>query len=165
VKERRLSRSASVQPRSGRPALARAARAFGARLRRGDAFGRIAMPTLGRSYVVAEGTDDATLRTGPGHYEGSGLPGLRRTVALAGHRTTYLAPFADVDELKPGDPIVLKMPYGRFTYRLEQTRIVDPSAFWVTERGENRLVLTSCHPPFSAANRIVLFARLVSGIS
>ena len=94
------------------------------------------------------------------------MPGLRRTVALAGHRTTYLAPFAAVDELESGDPIVVTMPYGRFTYRLEQTRIVDPSAFWVTQQGEDRLVLTSCHPPFSAAKRIVLIARLVSsGIS
>ncbi len=118
------------------------------------------MPTLGQSYVVAEGTDTATLRTGPGHYAGSGLPGLRKTVALAGHRTTYMAPFADVDELESGDPIVLTMPYGRFTYRVEGSRIVEPSAIWVTRHGSERLVLTTCHPPFSAAQRIVVFARL-----
>ena len=154
------------EPATGRPALSRAARRYAARLRRGDAFGRVALPTLRQSYVVAEGTDDETLRGGPGHYEGTGVPGQRRTVALAGHRTTYLAPFADVDELKPGDPIVVTMPYGRFTYRVERTRIVDPSAYWVTQKGQNRLVLTSCHPPFSAAQRIVLIARLVSpGIS
>ena len=162
VEERRQG----ARPRGYRPALARAARRYAARLRRGDAFGRVPLPTLRESYVVAEGTDDQTLRSGPGHYEGSGVPGLRRTVALAGHRTTYLAPFAAVDELESGDPIVVTMPYGRFTYRLEQTRIVDPSAFWVTQQGEDRLVLTSCHPPFSAAKRIVLIARLVSsGIS
>ena len=154
------------KPAAGRPALARAARRYAARLRRGDAFGRVAMPTLRQSYVVAEGTDDETLRSGPGHYEGTGVPGQRRTVALAGHRTTYLAPFADIDELKPGDPIVVTMPYRRFTYRVERTRIVDPSAYWVTQQGQNRLVLTSCHPPFSAAQRIVVIARLVSpGIS
>jgi sortase A len=162
VEERRLTRWASVQPAAGESALARAARRYAAGLRRGEAFGRITLPTLDQSYVVAEGTDDDTLRSGPGHYEGTGLPGLRRTVALAGHRTTYLAPFADVDELERGDPIVMTMPYGRFTYRLEQTRIVDPSAYWVTQRGKNRLVLTSCHPPFSAAQRIVLFARLAA---
>ena len=161
VEERRQQPAAK-----GRPALANAARRYAARLERGDAFGRVSMPTLRQSYVVAEGTDDETLRGGPGHYEGTGVPGQRRTVALAGHRTTYLAPFADVDELKPGDPIVVTMPYGRFTYRVERTRIVDPSAYWVTQRGQNRLVLTSCHPPFSAAQRIVIIARLLSpGIS
>jgi sortase A len=162
AESQRFSRSVKVTsdagPRGSRT-LARAARAFAARLRTGDAFGRVTMPTLKQSFVIAEGTDAETLRTGPGHYEGTGLPGLRRTVALAGHRTTYLAPFAEIDELERGDPIVLTMPYGRFTYRVESTRIVDPSAVWVTERGNDRLVLTSCHPPFSAAQRIVVFAR------
>jgi sortase A len=153
---------ASARGPRERQALTRSAREFAARLDTGDAFGRVAMPTLKRSFVVAEGTDTETLQTGPGHYTGTGLPGMRRTVALAGHRTTYLAPFSDIDELKRGDPIVLTMPYGRFTYRVDSTRIVDPSAIWVTERGSNRLVLTSCHPPFSAAQRIVVFARLAA---
>ena len=104
---RRFTRSANLRAADRPPARARAARSFGARLRTGDAFGRVAMPTLGQSYVVAEGTDAATLRTSPGHYAGSGLPGLRKTVALAGHLTTDMAPFADVDELESGDPIVL----------------------------------------------------------
>ena len=120
------------------------------------------MPTLGQSHVVAENTDVATPRTGHGHYTDSGVPGLHKTVALAGHRTTYGAPFADVDELESRAPIVVTMPYGRFTYRVERTRIVDPSACWVTQRGRDRLVLTSCHPPFSAAQRIAVFARLAT---
>ena len=102
------------------------------------------MPTLQQSFVVAEGTDAETLRTGPGHYAGTGLPGLRRTVALAGHRTTYLAPFAEIDDLERGDPIVLTMPYGRFTYRVESTRIVDPTAVWVTRA---RTATASCSRP------------------
>ena len=145
-----------------RRALARAARSFKARLGKGDAFGRVTLPTLSQSYVVAQGTDTATLSTGPGHYTDSGVPGLHKTVALAGHRTTYGAPFSDVDELETGDPIVVTMPYGRFTYRVQRTRIVDPSAYWVTQRGRDRLVLTSCHPPFSAAPRIVVFALLAT---
>ena len=168
AESQRFGRSVKVTSDEGpraRRTLARAARAFAARLRTGDAFGRVAMPTLQQSFVVAEGTDTETLRTGPGHYAGTGLPGLRRTVALAGHRTTYLAPFAEIDDLERGDPIVLTMPYGRFTYRVESTRIVDPTAVWVTERGNDRLVLTSCHPPFSAAQRIVVFARLTSPAS
>jgi sortase A len=170
--ERRLNAetqrySRSVKTRAAarpdpRRAIARAARSFRARLGKGDAFGRVAMPTLGQSYVVAEDTDVPTLRTGPGHYTDSGVPGLHKTVALAGHRTTYGAPFSDVDELESGDPIVVTMPYGRFTYRVQRTRIVDPSAYWVTQRGRDRLVLTSCHPPFSAAQRIVVFARLAT---
>jgi sortase A len=168
AQSRRFSRSVKATPGEGpraRRTLARAARAFAARLDTGDAVGRVAMPTLQQSFVVAEGTDAETLRTGPGHYAGTGLPGMRRTVALAGHRTTYLAPFAEIDDLERGEPIVLTMPYGRFTYRVESTRIVDPSAVWVTERGSDRLVLTSCHPPFSAAQRIVVFARLTSPAS
>jgi sortase A len=165
VESRRYSRSVtavSAGRADTRPALARAARSFAARLSPGEAFGRITMPSLEQSFIVAEGTDTATLRTGPGHYPDTGLPGMRRTVALAGHRTTYGAPFADVDELRRGDPIVVAMPYGRFTYRVDASRIVDPGAVWVTERGHDRLVLTSCHPPFSAAKRIVVIARLTS---
>ena len=154
--------AASAQGPRARQAPARAAREFAARLRTGDAFGRVAMPTLDQSYVVAEGTDTETLRTGPGHYTGTGLPGMRRTVALAGHRTTYLAPFAEIDELERGDPIVLTMPYGRFTYRVERTRIVKPTDVWVTQRvSYDRLILSACHPLYSAAKRIVVFARLV----
>jgi sortase A len=162
AESRRFAQLAARRPH-GRMDPARAARAFAARLRKGRPFGRIALPTLGLSYIVAEGTDAATLRSGPGHYVGTGLPGMRRTVAIAGHRTTYLAPFADIDDLRPGQPIVLAMPYGRFTYRVEATRIVDPTEISVTVRGHDRLVLTSCHPPLDAAQRIVVFARLTAG--
>jgi sortase A len=159
---RRFAHAADSPP-AGRPRSdpAPAARAFAASLRKGRAFGRIEMPTLERSFVVAEGTDTATLRTGPGHYPSTGMPGQRRTVAVAGHRTTYGAPFADLDELRRGQPIMLTMPYGRFTYRVDQRRIVEPTAWWVTRNaGHQRLVLTTCHPPFSAAKRLVVFARL-----
>jgi sortase A len=86
---------------------------------------------------------------------------MRRPVAVAGHRTTYGAPFADLDELDRGAPILLTMPYGRFTYRVRERRIVEPDAVWVTQRGTDRLVLTTCDPPFSAARRMVVFADLV----
>ena len=107
------------------------------------------------------GTAGGTLRSGPGHYRDTPLPGARGTVAIAGHRSTYGAPFRDVDELERGDRIALRMPYGLFTYRVERTRIVDPTALWVTRRvAYDRLVLTACHPLYSAAERIVVFARL-----
>lgn len=127
----------------------------------GEPIGRIRIPSIGADFVVVHGTDGATLRKGPGHYPDTTFPGLGGTVAIAGHRTTYLAPFREVDELKPGQPIVLEMPYGRFTYAVQRTRIVQPSALWVTrDVGYERLVLSACHPLYSAAERIVVFARL-----
>ena len=82
-------------------------------------------------------------------------------MAIAGHRTTYLAPFRHIDELRPGDQIVLKMPYGQFTYVVQYHRIVLPTALWVTKNvGYERLVLSACNPLYSAAQRIIVFARL-----
>ena len=108
-----------------------------------------------------QGTGTADLRRGPGHYPDTPLPGQRGTVAIAGHRTTYGAPFHDVDDLRRGDAIVLSMPYGRFTYRVQRTRIVEPTATEVTDPvGYDRLVLSACHPLYSAAQRIIVFARL-----
>jgi sortase A len=142
--------------------------AFLARVARRDAqdgapIGRIAIPQIGADFVVVQGTDAGTLRKGPGHYPSATFPGLSGTVAIAGHRTTYGAPFRKVDELERGDAIVLTMPYGRFAYAVEGTRIVDPGALWVTrDVAYDRLVLTACHPLYSAAERIVVFAKLRS---
>ncbi|HKG02261.1 MAG TPA: class E sortase [Conexibacter sp.] len=127
----------------------------------GDPIGRIAIPKIGGDFVVVQGTDSATLRKGPGHYPSTTFPGLPGTVAIAGHRTTYLAPFRNVDELKHGDRVVLTMPYARFTYAVERTQIVRPTALWVTrDVGYQRLVLSACHPLYSAAQRIIVFVRL-----
>jgi sortase A len=129
----------------------------------GKAIGRIHIPKLGADFVVVQGTDTASLRQGPGHYPGTTFPGLGGTVAIAGHRTTYLAPFRHVDDLRPGDAIVLELPYARFTYAVQRTQIVAPSALWITrDVGYERLVLSACHPLYSAAQRIVVFARLRS---
>jgi sortase A len=126
----------------------------------GDAIGKIELPSLDRSYFMVEGVDGASLRKGPGHYPDTPLPGERGTVAVAGHRTTYLAPFRTIDRMERGDPVVASMPYGRFVYRVERTRIVDPKALWVKRRVRyDRLILTACHPLYSAAQRIVVFAR------
>jgi sortase A len=128
----------------------------------GDALGRIQIPKIGASFVMVQGTEPGDLRQGPGHYVDTPLPGEPGTVAVAGHRTTYLAPFRDIDQLKRGDQIRLRMPYGQFTYEVERQQIVAPTATWVTHRvGYDRLVLTACHPLYSAAQRIVVFARLV----
>jgi sortase A len=137
------------------------ARALGRRSESGDPLGRIEIPKIGVSDVFVQGTGTSDLRKGPGHYPDTPLPGQHGTVAIAGHRTTYGAPFHDVDDLRPGDRIELAMPYGRFEYRVERTRIVAPTAVWVTDRvGYDRLILSACHPLYSAAQRIVVFARL-----
>jgi sortase A len=129
----------------------------------GDPIGRIEIPKVGADFVVVQGTDGATLRKGPGHYPDTAFPGLRGTVAVAGHRTTYAAPFRRVDDLRQGDSIVLTVPYGRFEYAVEETKIVPPSAVWVTRAvGYERLVLSACHPLYSAAERIIVFAKLRS---
>lgn len=138
------------------------ARALNRRIDIGDAVGRIRIPEIGVNKVVVEGTDGGSLRKGPGHYPETPLPGVRGTVAIAGHRTTYGAPFNELDKLEKDDEIVVEMPYGRFVYEVEREQIVDPTATWVTRRvGHDRLVLTACHPKYSAAQRIVIFARQV----
>jgi sortase A len=129
----------------------------------GDPVGRLKMPSIGRSYVVVEGTDLSDLRKGPGHYPKTPLPGQGGTIGVAGHRTTYGAPFRKIDQLDPGDEIVLDMPYGKLTYSVEKRQIVPPTALWITDRvpGRERLVLSACHPLYSAAQRIIVFARQV----
>jgi sortase A len=129
----------------------------------GDAIGHISIPKIGAGYDVVQGTDEASLEKGPGHYPATTFPGLGQTVAIAGHRTTYLAPFRHLDSLGPGDRIVLKMPYAVFTYTVQYHKIVAPTALWVTNNvGYERLVLSACNPLYSAAQRIIIFARLKS---
>jgi sortase A len=128
---------------------------------KGDAIGRIQIRAIGVDEYVVEGTDLENLRKGPGHYPDTPLPGQHGTAAIAGHRTTYGAPFRNLNDLHKNDRIVLQMPYGTFVYRVEKMQIVDDSALWVTHRVDHdRLVLTACHPLYSAAQRIVAFARL-----
>lgn len=127
----------------------------------GDPIGRIDIPKIGAHFVVVQGTDTASLRKGPGHYPETAFPGLGETVAIAGHRTTYLAPFRHVDQLRRGDAIVLTMPYARFAYAVQRTQIVTPDSKWIErDAGYERLVLSACHPLYSASHRIVVFARL-----
>ena len=126
----------------------------------GDSIGRIELPTLGRRYFVVEGTKTGDLRKGPGHYSDTPLPGERGTAAIAGHRTTHGAPFRTIDKLRKGDRVIVNMTGGRFVYRVEKTRIVAPTEVSVKRRvGYDRLILSACHPLYSAAQRIVVFAR------
>ena len=127
----------------------------------GEPLGRIAFDRIRPKYVFVAGTGRQSLKKGPGHYAGNALPGQKGTVAIAGHRTTYLAPFRHIDRLRGGDHITLTMPYGKFTYTVEGSRIVNPANTGVLKHVEhNRLVLTTCHPVDSAARRLVVSGRL-----
>jgi sortase A len=159
---RPVERRALASLKSPSRRLAFAARSLDRRAREGQPLGRIRVPRIDLSTVVVAGTDTGTLRKGPGHYPDTPLPGVRGTVGVAGHRTTYGAPFRRIDKLRKGDRVTLDMPYGRFEYSVERTRIVPPTATWVTDRvSYDRLILSACHPLYSAAKRIVVFARLM----
>jgi sortase A len=129
----------------------------------GSPVGRIEIPRIGASFVVVKGTDTSDLESGPGIYSETVFPGMAGTTAIAGHRTTYLAPFRHVDLLRPGNTIALRMPYAHFTYRVIAKRVVAPTDVnaAVGNVGYSRLVLSACTPLFSAAKRLLIYARLV----
>ena len=129
----------------------------------GDAAGDLGIARIELRAVVVMGSSPAALRRGPGIYEGSPFPGEGGTVAIAGHRTTHGAQFRHLDRVRRDDRIVITMPYGTIRYRVLRTEIVSPSAVKVLRRvrsGE-RLVLSACHPLFSAEQRLVVIARRV----
>jgi sortase A len=112
-----------------------------------------------------KGTGTSELENGPGIYPETNFPGIPGTTAIAGHRTTWLAPFRSLGGLRRGAPIVLDMPYARFTYRVIDSRVVLPTDVSVIDPvGYSRLVLSACTPPFSASHRLIVFARLISTV-
>lgn len=136
-------------------------------LKDGQAVGRIIIPKIGLKMIVVEGTNEGDLAKGPGHYNAesgvaTALPGAGGVVGIAGHRTTFLQPFRHVDELKPGNNVYLEMPYGTFRYKIYYQKIVSQYDWSILRsRGFEKLVLSACHPLYSASHRIVTFARLV----
>jgi sortase A len=128
----------------------------------GDSIARLEIPAVDLTDYVVEGTDLDSLRKGPGHYPETPLPGEQGTAAIAGHRTTYGAPFRNIDDLDRGDRVIVDMPDGRFVYRVEESKIVDDQDLSVLEpAGYRRLMLSACHPLYSAAQRIIVYARQV----
>ena len=129
----------------------------------GSAVAILRIPKIELNYVVVEGTDTESLKKGPGHYSWTSYPWEDTgRVAIAGHRTTYGAPFWSLNELKPGDRITLATEYGIFNYRVTESRIILPSQAGVlNETKKPTLVLTTCNPRFSAAERLVIFAQRV----
>ena len=127
----------------------------------GEAIGKILIPHIDLDAVFIQGTDTASLQKGPGHYPDTPFPGQPGTVAIAGHRTTYLAPFRHIDSLVAGDEIRLELPYADFTYVVTGHKVVDPNDTQIIDPvGYDRLVLTACHPLYSASQRWAVFAKL-----
>jgi sortase A len=119
------------------------------------------IPKIGVDKIVVEGVALSDLKKGPGHYPGSPLPGQKGNAAIAGHRTTYGAPFNRIDELVAGDEILVETVQGDFRYIVTEQLIVSPTQVEVLDdKGDNRLTLTACHPKYSARQRIVVVAKL-----
>jgi sortase A len=145
-----------------RATLSASARALRARTRAGDAVARLRVPRIGLDAVVVRGTRPDDLERAPGLLDASALPGRRGTALIAGHRTTYGAPFRHVDRLRRGDRITVEMPYGTVRYAVEGTRIVGAGDLGALRTvGHPRLVLSACHPLFSAARRILVYAAQI----
>lgn len=147
----------------------------------GAAVGQIVIPRIDMRRIFVKGAETEDLMKGPGIYRETLFPGSGRAVAIAGHRTTYGAPFLNIDQIKVGDPIVLKMSYGTFTYRMTRSQIITPYDWSILDYGAaeptaaarnqvkrsqqcvvtcEHLVLTACHPKYSAEKRIAVYARL-----
>jgi sortase A len=143
--------------------VAAEAAAYRRALRPGDAVGRLTIGRIGLDMVVVQGTGESELKKGPGHYVGSGLPGEGRLVYVAGHRTTYLAPFAHIDDIRVGDYVTFAVPYGTFTYRVTGHQVVPADDLAVLkDPGHELLRLQACHPRFFATHRYIVDAKLVA---
>jgi len=134
----------------------------------GNSLTRLEIPAIGVDVVVVEGTSDEALKAGAGHYPSTPLPCEPGDVAIAGHRTTYGRPFADVDRLRTGDRIVFSTPVGRCVYAVAEAPFVvlpNNTAVVADTPGRYTLTLTSCTPKGSASHRIVIKATMLSGLS
>ena len=143
--------------------VANEARDYRRSLHVGDPVGRLKIGRIGLNMIVVQGTDHETLKKGPGHYLQSGLPGEGKLIYVAGHRTTYLAPFAYINNIRVGDFIHFELPYGVFTYRVTRHYVVTDNAVAVLQNhGREILRLQACHPRFFATHRYIVDAKLVA---
>jgi sortase A len=163
--DRRLEQNRGATAASAadlRRELPRAAVEWRKSSKRGDAVARLRIPRLGLSEIVVNGTDTDTLKRGPGRYLGSAMPGEGELVYVAGHRTTYGAPFSRIDRLRKGDSVFLELPYGTLEYEITGQRIVRATETKVLEsKGYEQLALQACHPRFFASHRLIAYAKAV----
>jgi sortase A len=142
--------------------IAREARRFRAEAGRGAAIGRISIPRLGLDMVVVNGTDAGSLKKGPGRDPRTFMPGQGELIYVAGHRTTYSAPFSHIDDLRSGDRVTLRLPYATLVYRVTAHVVVPADDLdRLRSRGREVLALQACHPRFFASHRYIVYARPV----
>jgi sortase A len=153
---------AHTSPAVERRAVALLARRYRLGSKRGEAIGRIRVPRMGVNMIFVNGTDHGTLKKGPGRDLRTFMPGENRLVYIAGHRTTYLAPFSHIDRLRAGDRITLEVPYGTFIYSVTRHRIVKSTDLSVLRSPRHEVVeLQACHPRFFASHRYIAYAKLI----
>jgi sortase A len=127
----------------------------------GQPVAHLRIPAIGVDKIVVSGVSLQNLKDGPGHYPETPLPGQEGNAAIAGHRTTYGAPFNRIDELEAGDEMTVETIQGSFRYLVREQLIVAPTQVEVlADKGDDRLTLTACHPKYSARERIVVVAEL-----
>ena len=144
------------------PSQAKLAATYRTRTETGDPIGRLSVPRLNLEIMVVYGTDTETLKKGPGLHPSTGFPGQKFLTYVAGHRTTYGAPFSDIDRLEPGDKITFDVPYGTYRYEVVGHRIVRDDQIEVLKgRGREELALQACWPRFFASHRYIAYAKLV----
>ena len=157
------SRPASKPAPPRRDDVRREAKRFRLSSDDGDAVAKLTIPRLGLDAVVVNGTSSGDLRRGPGRHLETFMPGERQLVYVAGHRTTYGAPFSNIDRLREGDLISVDVPYASIRYEVTQHRIVDDNDLSVLEtHGREELVLQACHPRFFSSQRYLVYARPVA---
>ena len=145
-----------------RASIAREAKRYRLSSKRGQVIGRIRVPRMGINMLLVNGTDHDTLKKGPGRDGRTFMPGENRLVYIAGHRTTYLAPFSHIDRLRRGDRVTIEVPYATFIYAVTQHRIVKSTDLSVLRSPRHELVeLQACHPRFFATHRYIAYAKLL----
>jgi len=174
IEQRELAESFDRRLEEGRPAgtapatvdvrktLPRSAVKWRRGSKQGDAIARLRIPRLGLTEIIVNGTDTNTLKRGPGRYLGSAMPGEGELVYVAGHRTTYGAPFSRIDKLRKGDRVFVELPYGTLEYAITGHRIVAATETSVLKsKGREQLALQACHPRFFATQRYIAYAEPV----
>jgi sortase A len=145
-----------------RASIAREAKRYRTSSTVGEVIGRLRVPRMGVSMLLVNGTDHDTLKKGPGRDKRTFMPGENRLVYIAGHRTTYLAPFSHIDRLRRGDRITIEVPYGTFIYAVTRHRIVRSTDLSVLRSPRHEVVeLQACHPRFFASHRYIAYAQLL----
>jgi sortase A len=144
-----------------RASIARAAKRYRLASKNGQAIGRLRVPRMGVNMIFVNGTDAGTLKKGPGLHARTFMPGENRLIYIAGHRTTYSAPFSSINSMRRGDRVTLEVPYGTFIYTMTRHRIVKATELSVLRSPRYEvLALQACHPRFFASHRYIAYARL-----